>query len=132
MKKTVVLIIFVMATTLFAGILQAENVNWNVSSDDTCRTYFHVGEHTSTVVIMNHRVNNDLSLRDGYSWHEVYTLNASQHYEDSNQCPNFRYIYKLVDAITGDLVSTEVFQVKGNESSNGWCSECMPIDVEKE
>ncbi|MCP4156636.1 MAG: hypothetical protein GY757_53480, partial [bacterium] len=111
MKKTVVLIIFAMAMTLFAGILQAENVNWNVSSDDTCMTYFHVGEHTAAVVIMKHRVNADLSLRSDYIWEDVHTLTVNQHYIDSAECPNFVYLYNLVNANTGDRVSTQVFQI---------------------
>ncbi len=119
MKKTLVLIIFAVAMTLFAGILQAENVNWNVSSDYTFRTYFHVGEHNSAVVIMKHRVNTDLSLRSDYNWQYVHTLTVNQHYVDSYECANFLYLYKLVDANTGDLVSTQVFQIRAITSSNG-------------
>ncbi|MCP4157407.1 MAG: hypothetical protein GY757_57380 [bacterium] len=132
MKKTLVLIIFAVAMTLLAGTLQAENVNWNVSSDNTCRTYFHVGEHANPVIIMQIRVNPDLSPRNSsYTWQEVHTLNANQHYVDSTECPNWRFLYKLVDATTGDLISTQVFQINANESASGSCSYCYEIDSEK-
>ncbi|MCP4149143.1 MAG: hypothetical protein GY757_15460 [bacterium] len=134
MKKTLVLIIFAVAMTLFAGILQAENVNWNVSSDGTCMTYFHVGEHTSTVVIMKHRVNTDLSLRSDYNWEDVHTLTVNQHYVDSYECANFLYLYKLVDANTGDLVSTQVFQIRAsfNNSPSVACFYCPDPTKETE
>ncbi|MCP4157406.1 MAG: hypothetical protein GY757_57375 [bacterium] len=114
--------------TLLAGTLHAENVNWNVSSDYSCRTYFHVGEHANPVIIMQRRVNNDLSPMTYYSWQVLHTLNANQHYVDSSECANFRYIYKLVDATTGDLISTEVFQILAGESSpSGSCRACNEL-----
>ncbi|MCP4151480.1 MAG: hypothetical protein GY757_27290 [bacterium] len=124
MKKVLILVIIAFATTLFAANLHAENVNWNASSDYSCDTYFHVGSHDAPVTIMRLRVLNDLTPRPGNTWETRHTLNVNQHYVDSWECPNFKYLYKLVDANTGALVSTRTFTIRAIDSSNALCICC--------
>ncbi|MCP4151479.1 MAG: hypothetical protein GY757_27285 [bacterium] len=119
MKKTIVLVILALAMTLFATTLQAENVYWEASSDNSCDTFFYVGEHDAPVTIMCHRMSSDLTpMPDYYDWEVVVSLGVNDHYASTGQCPNFRYMYKLVytfesSSNTQQLASTRVFQVSG-------------------
>ncbi len=133
MKKTLVLIglVVLMTMAVVAGISQEletqGDIYWRVSSEDSCATYFYVGSHSEPVTIMQLRVNYDLTPYWGETWEEIDTFAVNEHNLTSGECPNRRYLYKLVFADDLSLASNNVFQIRASDSGPGGgaaCSSC--------
>ncbi len=129
MKKTLILLCLValMAMTVVGVSSEAESqddVYWNVSSENSCSTYFYVGSHTEPVTIMQLKVNPDLTPYYGATWEAIDTFAVNEHSLTSNECPNWCYLYKLVFADDLNLASNRVFRIKGIESGPGGGAEC--------
>jgi len=133
MKKAILMVLVVAFMAIGVQSLQAQEVVWYVGSDvNSCYTYFTAGLHADTVVITRTRVNNDLVPLDVEQ--DYVTFTRTQHYENRNSCPNWRYIYRIYTEVGGvrTLASNKAYVVKANDNNPTiMCAACMETgDIE--